>query len=104
MAYNVRRQRRELGIRLAMGADRASVRNLIVARGLILALTGMAIGAGVAWLLTGTLKAMLNDVTPRDPAVFAATAVAVIVAAVLASYLPARSAGRVDPAIILRDS
>jgi putative ABC transport system permease protein len=104
MAYNVRRQRRELGIRLAMGADRGAVRNLIVARGLTLAAAGIAIGAGAAWLLTGALKAILSDVTPRDPAVFAGTAATVIFAAVLASYLPARSAGRVDPMIVLRDS
>jgi putative ABC transport system permease protein len=104
MAYNVRRQRRELGIRLAMGADRASVRNLIVARGLTLAAAGIAIGGGVAWVLTGMLKAMLNDVTPRDPMVYAATGAAVLASALLASYLPARSAGRVDPMIVLRDS
>jgi putative ABC transport system permease protein len=104
MAYNVRRQRRELGIRLAMGADRTMVRNLIVKRGLLLASLGSAIGAAAAWFLTGALRAMLNDVTPRDPAVFAGTIVVVFTAALLASYLPARSAGRVDPMIVLRDS
>jgi len=103
MAYNVRRQRRELGIRLALGANRAILRNLIMRRGLALATIGSLIGGGGAWLLSGTLKAMLNDVTPTDPAIFAGTLGAVLVAAVLASYLPARSAGRVDPMTVLRE-
>jgi hypothetical protein len=57
-----------------------------------------------ARLLTGTLNVMLNDVKATDPSVFAGTIVAVLVVAILASYLPARSAGRVDPTIVLRDS
>ena len=63
-----------------------------------------AAGTGGAWLLTGVLETMLNDVKPNDGAVFAGTAAAVLFVAVLASYLPARSAGRVDPMIVLRDS
>jgi predicted permease len=104
MAYNVRRQRREFGIRIALGADQARVRNLVVGRGLVLALSGVALGALGAWLLTGLLRTMLNDVKPTDAAVFAGTAVAVVLVAVVASYLPARSAGRVDPMIVLRDA
>jgi putative ABC transport system permease protein len=103
MAYNVRQQRRELGIRLAMGADRAHVRNLVVGRGLVLAAAGVLIGAAGAWLLTGALKAVLNDVAPRDPSVFAATAIALLAAAAMASYLPATSAARVDPIVVLRE-
>jgi putative ABC transport system permease protein len=104
MAYNVRRQRREFGIRLALGADQGRVRNLVVGRGLMLAVTGVVLGTVGAWLLTGLLKTMLNDVKPTDTEVFLGTAVAVLVVAVLASYLPARSAGRVDPMVVLRDS
>jgi putative ABC transport system permease protein len=104
MAYNVRRQRREFGIRLALGADHARVRNLVVARALVLAVTGVTLGSAGAWLLTGLLKTMLNDVKPTDPAVFLGTAGAVLVVAVLASYLPARAAGRVDPMVVLRDA
>ncbi len=104
MAYNVRRQRREFGIRLALGAGESSVRNLVIARGLLLAAIGVAIGAVGAWLLGGVVAALLNDVTPTDPAVFAGTTVAVLVVATLASYLPARSAARVDPMVVLRDS
>ena len=104
MTYNVRRQRRELGIRLALGAESGAVQRLVVARGLKLALLGTAAGAFVAWLLAGTLQTMLNDVQPKDPLVFAGTAAAVVVAALLASWLPAQSAGRTDPMIVLRDS
>ena len=64
----------------------------------------MALGAAGGWLLTGVLKTVLNDVKPNDGVVFASTAAAAVLVAVLASYLPARSAGRVDPMIVLRDS
>ena len=104
MTYNVRRQRREIGIRLALGAERAAVRRLIVTRGLKLAALGSLAGALGAYLLTGTLQTMLNDVTANDPLVFGGTAVAVLIAAMLASYLPALSAGKTDPMIVLRDS
>jgi putative ABC transport system permease protein len=104
MAYNVRRQRREFGIRLALGADQAAVRNLVVARGVRLAVAGIVVGAIGAGLLTGLLKTMLNDVKPTDVTVFAATAASVLAVALVACYLPARSAGRVDPMIVLRDA
>jgi putative ABC transport system permease protein len=104
MAYNVRRQRREFGIRIALGADNARVRNLVVGRGLTLAAAGVAIGAVAAWMLTGLLQTLLNDAKATDPLIFAGTAAAVLVVAFVASYLPARSAGRVDPMIVLRDA
>jgi predicted permease len=103
MAYNVRRQRREFGIRLALGAEPGRVRTQVAGRGLVLASIGVAAGAFGSWLLTGVLSAVLNDVKPTDPAVFAGTAALVLAVALLASYLPARSAGRVDPAIVLRE-
>jgi putative ABC transport system permease protein len=104
MTYNVRRQRREFGIRLALGADQARLRNLVVGRGLTLAVAGVASGAFGAWALTGLLKTMLNDVKPTDPAIFVATGAALLIVALAASYLPARSAARVDPMVVLRDA
>jgi putative ABC transport system permease protein len=104
MAYDVRRQRREFGIRLALGADAARVRNLVVLRGLVLAAIGAAIGAFGAWLLGGVVQAVLNDVKPTDISVFAATAAAILSVSALASYLPARAASRVDPMVVLRDA
>ncbi|HEX5476217.1 MAG TPA: ABC transporter permease [Vicinamibacterales bacterium] len=103
MAYNVRRQRREFGIRLALGADPARVRTLVITRSLLLASIGIAIGALAAWLLTGLLRSMLTDVKPTDPTVFAATIVAVLAVSTLAAWLPGRQAARVDPTIVLRD-
>ena len=104
MAYNVRRQRREFGIRLALGADAGNVRRLVVMRGFLLAVTGVVIGAACAYWLTGLLESMLNDVQPTDPVVFAATAAGVMAVALIASWLPARAASRVDPMIALRDA
>lgn len=104
MAYNVRCQRREFGIRLALGADQARVRNLVVGRGLALALIGIALGIVGSLMLSSLLRTMLNDVKPTDGTVFAGTALAVVIVAVAASYLPARSAGRVDPLVVLRDN
>jgi len=104
MAYNVRRQRRELGIRLALGAGSASLRNLVLGRGFALAAIGSVMGGGAAWLLDGTLRAVLDDVRPGDLSVYAATLGVVLLAAMLASLLPALTAGRVDPMVVLRDS
>jgi putative ABC transport system permease protein len=104
MAYDVRRQRREFGIRLALGANAGRVRNVVVLRGVMLASIGTLIGAFGAWLLGGVVQAVLNDVKPTDASVFAAAAVGVFGVAVLASYLPARSASLVDPMVVLRDS
>jgi putative ABC transport system permease protein len=103
-AYNVRRQRREFGIRLALGADPRTVQKLVIARGLITAAAGVALGAVAALLLTRTLQAMVNDVKPTDVAVFTGTAAAVLWVSTLACYLPARAAGRVDPMLVLRDN
>jgi putative ABC transport system permease protein len=102
MAYNVRRTRREFGIRLALGADPKRVRRLVVARGLQLGGLGVVLGAGGAMLLTRTMQAMLSDVKPTDPAVFALTAALLLVVAMLACYLPALQASRTDPMVVLR--
>ncbi len=103
MAYNVRRQRREFGIRLALGARQRAIRALVVGRGLVLGVTGVALGGLGAWLLTGLLRTMLHDVKPTDPTVFAGVVLGVLVVTLVASYLPARAAGRVDPMVALRE-
>jgi predicted permease len=102
-AYNVRRQRREYGIRLALGADPSAVQRLIVGRGALMAAAGIAIGCVAGLLLTRAMGSMLNDVKPTDPAVFAVNAALVLVVSMAACYLPARWAGRVDPAVVLRN-
>ena len=102
-SYNVRRQRREYGIRLALGADPGDVRRLILRRGAVIASIGIGVGLVCAIILTRLLQSMLNDVTPTDPAVFAANAAMVLVVALAACYMPARWAGKVDPAVVLRN-
>jgi predicted permease len=102
-SYNVRRQRREYGIRLALGADPAAVRRLIVRRGAMVAASGIAIGAVAGVFLTRLIESMLNDVKPTDPSVFLGNAAIVLLVAMAACYVPARWAGRVDPALVLRN-
>jgi len=102
-SYNVRRQRREHGIRLALGANPGVVQRLIVRRGAVTSLVGIAIGLVGALLLTRTLQSMLNDVKPTDPAVYAGIAALVLFVSLAACYAPARWAGKVDPATVLRD-
>ncbi len=92
-AYNVRRQRREFGIRLALGADARMVQKLVIGRGIVVAFIGVGLGALGALLLTGTLKVMLNDVKPTDPAVFALNAVLVLSVSVLATSPRGQRAG-----------
>jgi putative ABC transport system permease protein len=102
MAYTVRRQRREFGIRLALGADPARVRRLVVRRGLGLGLLGVAIGAAAAFALTSTMQAILGTVKAGDPTVFALAGLALLFVTVLAGYLPALQASRTDPLVVLR--
>jgi putative ABC transport system permease protein len=102
-SYNVRRQRREHAIRLALGADPGAVRGLIVRRGAAIAGAGIGIGLAGSLLLTRVLESMLNDVKPTDPAVFLGNAAIVLAVSMAACYLPARWAGRVDPAVALRN-
>ena len=102
-AYNVRRQRREFGIRLALGAAPGHVRQLVMTRGLVLAGSGVALGAVGAFGLARWIESQLTEVTASDPVVFAAIAVIVALVAAVASYIPARQASRVDPGKALKD-
>jgi putative ABC transport system permease protein len=102
IAYSVAERTRELGIRVALGADRKAVMRLIVGEGLKLAAAGIVIGLIGSWLLTGTLRTMLFEVSPIDPAVIAITVGAVLLVTAFASYVPARRALKVDPMVALR--
>ena len=102
IAYSVAERTRELGIRVALGADRRAVVRLIVGEGLVLGGIGVAIGLAGSALLTGSLKTMLYEVSPIDPVVLGATCLAVLLVTTLASYVPARRALRVDPMVALR--
>lgn len=102
MADNVNRQRREFGIRLALGAAPASIRRLVLSRGLLLASMGVTLGALLAVALTHLLESILYGVKPADLSVFGLTAGAVLLVTLLACALPARSAARSNPVDILR--
>jgi putative ABC transport system permease protein len=102
MAYNVRRDRRQFAIRLALGADPARVRQLILLRGVMLGAAGVAIGALGAMWLTRFVKSLLSDVAPTDPWVFTAAALTLFAVAVAACAWPAFQASRTDPMGALR--
>jgi predicted permease len=102
IAYAVSQRRREIGIRLALGAEPREVRRLFVRRGLIVGGIGLAIGLGGALGFSRLMESLLFGVSPLDPVTFAAMAVLLAAAAVLASYLPARRAAAVDPVETLR--
>ncbi|MGH9645385.1 MAG: FtsX-like permease family protein [Bryobacteraceae bacterium] len=102
MAYTVAQRTQEMGIRLALGAQTAELRNMIVRQGMSLAIAGVVIGLCAAWGLSRLMESLLFGVKPRDPIVFGAVPVALMAVALLSVWLPARRALRVDPAVALR--
>jgi putative ABC transport system permease protein len=102
LLYSVGQQRRELGIRLALGAGRGSVERRVVTRGISLAALGAMIGLAGAWGTGRFLESRLYDLEPTDPSTLAASVAVLLLAATLASWLPARRAGRTDPLDTLR--
>jgi len=102
MAYSVEQRTQEIGIRVTLGAGRAAVLRLIVGHGLALTLAGIALGVAGALATTQVLRAYLFEIGPRDPIVLTAVGVLVVATALVASYLPARRATKVDPMVALR--
>ncbi len=102
IAYAVSQRRREIGIRLALGAQAREIRGLFVRRGLVLGGTGLAIGLGGALGFTRLMESLLFGISPLDPVTFTAMPIVLAAAAVLASYLPARRAVSVDPVETMR--
>lgn len=102
MAYSVTQRRTEIGIRMALGARREDVLTLILRQGSRLALTGIAIGLVASLAATRLLSSMLFAVTPKDPETFIAVAFVLSAVALVASYIPARRAAKVDPMVALR--
>ena len=101
-AYSVAQRTREIGIRMALGADRVLVLKLVLQQGGILISAGICLGLLAAMPLVGFVSAMLFDVKPLDPAVFSGVAIGVAAVATLATFVPARRASRVDPMVALR--
>ncbi len=103
LAYDVSQRTREIGVRSAIGASRGQISSLILRQGLWKGGIGVVLGLVGAVLLSRSMATLLFDVQPTDPAVYAAVSLVLIGVALLASYLPARRASRIDPLIALRD-
>jgi predicted permease len=102
IAYSVAQRRHEIGVRMALGAERVDVLRLVLSEGIAMAAAGVALGLGGAAALTGVMRTLLFGVTARDPLTFGAGAVLLLLVALLASYIPALRATRVEPVTALR--
>ncbi|MGA9770149.1 MAG: ABC transporter permease [Blastocatellia bacterium] len=102
LSFSVNQRRREIGIRLALGAQAGDIFKLVVVRGLRLALVGVAIGVCGALLLTRLMSSLLFDISATDPATFIVISLALVGVALGASFVPARRAMKVDPMVALR--
>jgi putative ABC transport system permease protein len=102
ISYAVSQRSRELGLRMAMGAQAGQVKRMVVRQGLVLSAVGVAIGLALAFGLTRLMSGLLFGVSPVDPLTFLAVAAVLIGVALVASYLPARRAAGVDPMEVLR--
>ena len=102
MAYSVEQRTQEMGIRKALGADRAAIRKLVVWHGMRLALVGVAIGIGAAFGLTRFIASFLFGVKTWDPLEFVTVPIVLSLVALLAVWMPATRASRLDPLTALR--
>ena len=102
MAYSVASRRHEMGIRMSLGAETRDVLRLVVGPGMRLALLGILVGLVTSLAMTRLLVTLLFGVGATDPLAFSAAAIVLLLTALLACYLPARRATRVDPIAILR--
>jgi putative ABC transport system permease protein len=108
LAYSVSQRTQEIGIRMALGAGRRDVLKMIVHQGMVLALVGIVLGLVGAYVLTKYLESWMNlsrmlfGVKPTDPLVYGAIAVLLTLVALVACFLPARRATKVDPMVALR--
>ncbi len=102
VSYSVLQRSQEMGIRMALGAQRRDVLKLVVSQGMTSALVGVGIGLAAALGLTRVMSSLLYGVQPTDPLTFVAVGLLVSFVALLASYIPARRATEVDPIVILR--
>jgi len=102
ISYSVSQRTPELGMRMALGARSEDVTGMVLRQGLVLSLVGLTIGLALALSLTRVMTSLLFDISPRDPVTFTVVPVVLVVVALLASYVPARRAARVDPMVALR--
>jgi putative ABC transport system permease protein len=102
MSFVVAQRTHELGLRMALGASPRDVQFLVLREGILLALSGLVLGLGGTYFVGRTMKSLLYEITAIDPAALTAVGAVLVLTAILASYLPARRAMRVDPMVALR--
>jgi putative ABC transport system permease protein len=102
LAYNVAQRRQELGIRIALGAQHSEVLSLVLRQGMKLVLIGVGIGILAAFVLTRVMRGLLYEVEPRDPLTFAGISLMLVSVALLACWIPARRASKIEPMEALR--
>jgi putative ABC transport system permease protein len=102
LAYTTRQRTHELGIRMALGAEPRRIFALVLRQGAVLAASGIAVGLALSFVLTRALANVLFGVSPADPLTYAAVSGVLIAVALVACYLPARRAAKVDPMVALR--
>lgn len=103
LAYSVAQRTKEIGLRLALGATPGTILKMVLGQGMVTVAIGVALGLFGSFLLTRTMRSLLFEVSPNDPATLAGIALLLVAVAMLASYMPARRATRVDPMVALRD-
>jgi ABC-type antimicrobial peptide transport system permease subunit len=102
MAYAVARKTNEIGIRMALGAKRGTIRGMVLRETATIVLAGIAVGLPAAWASTSLLKTRLFGLSPHDPWSIALAIAATLIVTAIAGYVPARRASRVDPMVALR--
>jgi predicted permease len=103
LSYTVSQRRQEIGIRMALGAGRSEVMKTILRQGMLLTVIGVVIGGVAAFFTTRIMASLLYEVSPTDPVTFASVTLLLGGAALLAAWLPARRATRVDPVVVMRE-
>jgi putative ABC transport system permease protein len=103
ISYSVAERTREIGIRLVPGAQASDLLKLVAGHGMKLVLIGMALGLGASFVLTRLIESLLFSVSPTDPVTFAVIALLLAGVGMLACWIPARRAAKVDPIIALRE-